>query len=148
MPSIWKRVKTLLSEPVVVERLMYTPPSTATLRDSFEESDSIMYYFYKDDCKYCEEIDAFFKGLPERIIFENGCVSDIELICVNKNIDKAICDTYYELAGIPLDERYVPAVVIGEEYLFAPSEIMENVYKLLLSGKGKDTPMLGRNTRE
>lgn len=148
MPGIWKWMKSQFVVPATVQREPYIPTSTASLQDVFDSADSVVYYFYKDNCPYCEEIDAFFEGIPEQVLLQDGSISSVKLVCVNKNVDADVCNEYYEQVGISKEERFVPAVVIGSEYLFAPSEIMEGTYRILLSGEARNTPMIGENIRE
>lgn len=148
MPRIWKWAKGLFVQPAVTVREPYVPVSSCSLQDVFSAEDSVIYYFYKDNCPYCEEIDGIFKGLPEEILLQNGQKSAVKLVCVNKNEHLQVCNAYYEAAGIPENQRFVPAVAVGEHYLFAPSEILEGLYSALLSGDGLCTPMIGDNLRE
>lgn len=147
MPRVWKWTKGLFSAPIAVEKEPYIPSSTASLQDTFAASDSVIYYFYKDNCPYCVEIEGLFKGLPSEITLPDG-PSQVKLVCVNKNTHPEICEAYYAQAGIPENQRFVPAVVVGNEYLFAPAEIMEGMYACLLRGEGLITPMMGDNHRE
>ena len=54
---------------------------------------------------------------------------------------------YYNAAGIPEERRYVPAVVIGEQYLFLKEEIVGLLADALASGEGLRTPLLDGATR-
>lgn len=148
MPRIWQWTKGLFVAPVSVPKEPYIPAATASLQETFSQDDSVVYYFYKDNCPYCKEIDGLFTGLPAEILLQNGQTSRVRLVCVNKNEQLDMCNAYYEKAGIPENRRFVPAVSVGSQYLFTPSEILEGLYAALLQGEGLNTPMMGDNLRE
>ena len=48
---------------------------------------------------------------------------------------------------MPEEEQYVPAVVIGDRYLFAGDEIIEQMMDALTAGEGLNTPLLDGKER-
>ena len=152
MPQIWPGIKDavvyplfpqLKPEPVPTEA-PYMPHSTATLEDTIYDSDSVIYYFYKDNCHYCRELEPLTAGLPQTITLADGTVSEVKFICLNKVEDKylQIINAYYEEHDIPEERRYVPGVVIGDRYLFLKNEIVPQLMDALLAGEGLKTSML------
>lgn len=106
--------------------------------------DSLVYYFYKDYCPYCAQLNPLMAGLPEKIILPDGTASPVKLIALNKNEPAAaeIIAAYYSNFDVPEDRRYVPAVVIGQRYLMPGSEIIDQLMDALVSGEGLLTPLL------
>lgn len=152
MPRIWPDLKE-----AVVYRVLpklrpdaapsippYVPESNTSYGDPISVSDSLVYYFYKDYCGYCMELSPLIAGLPEEIILPDGSVSRVRLTALNKVEDEAskIINAYYEAHDIPEDRRYVPAVVIGDRYLFLRDEITDQLMDALIHGEGVNTPLL------
>ena len=54
---------------------------------------------------------------------------------------------YYEQYKIPEEEQYVPAVVIGNRYLFLGNEIIDQLMDALVAGEGMETPLLNDEDR-
>ena len=55
---------------------------------------------------------------------------------------------HYEKYGVEEEKRYVPAVVIGERYLFAGDEIIAQLAEALTAGEGLQTPLLNGAERQ
>ena len=152
MPKVWPGIKKAVVYPVFPQLAPtpaptpepYQPKSSAALGDPITASDSLIYYFYKDYCPYCRELEPLTAGLPGQITLPDGTVSSIKLICVNKVEEDALklITEYYDTAGIPEERRYVPALVIGEQYLFLKEEIVGLLADALASGEGLRTPLL------
>ena len=154
MPRIWPTIRMnyinrLLpqSQPAsesVNKRILYTPKSNSRYGDPISESDSLVYYFYKDDCAYCVALSPLISGLPDQITLPDGSPSRIRLLCLNKNEEKYknIISDYYEGHNIPEDQRYVPAIVIGNKYLFLEESIEDQLMNSLVAGEGLQTEML------
>ena len=152
MPRVWPSIKEAVVYPVFPQlkpepsptQAPYVPHSTAALGDPVSESDSVIYYFYKDYCYYCRELEPLTAALPQQITLADGTVSTVRFICLNKVEDEAyqIIMNYYEAHEIPEDRRYVPAVVIGDQYLFLKDEIVPNLLEALTAGEGLRTPLL------
>ena len=122
----------------------YVPKSEVSYGDPIFTSDSLIYYFYKDYCSYCREISPLIEGLPDEIYLPDGTSSRVCLVGLSKAEDKYynIINDYYEDHNIPMDRRYVPAVVIGDRYLFLRDEIIDQLMDALITGEGRYTPLL------
>lgn len=154
MPRIWPAIKQQIvyrilpqlepSPAPVVTPAPYLPESNAALGDAIAAGDSLVYYFYKDYCPYCAQLNPLMAGLPEKIILPDGTASPVKLIALNKNEPAAaeIIAAYYSNFDVPEDRRYVPAVVIGQRYLMPGSEIIDQLMDALTSGEGLLTPLL------
>ena len=90
------------------------------------------------------ELSPLISGLPEEVILPDGTVSRVRLIALNKVEDEAyeIIDEYYEAHDISEDRRYVPAVAVGDRYLFLRDEITDQLMDALIHGEGLNTPLL------
>lgn len=152
MPRIWPDIKKnvvysvfpqMRPEPSPTMEL-YVPESNTALGDSIAVSESLVYYFYKDYCAYCRELSPLIAGLPKKITLPDGKVSQVRVIALNKaeNQYLEMINDYYEKHGIPEDRRYVPAVVIGDKYLFLHDEIVDQLMDALVHGEGLNTPLL------
>ena len=66
-----------------------------------------------------------------------GTVSAVKLVCLNKVEDRflQIITEYYEQHGVPEEEQYVPAIVIGDRYLFAGTEIIGQLLDALMAAE-------------
>lgn len=163
MPKIWPSIKEAIVYPIFPqmrpaekaapanpEPELYTPKSTASFGDPIEASDSLIYYFYKDYCPWCKQLEPLTSGLPKQITLPDGTKSNVKLVCLNKVEDEAlkVITEYYEANGIAEDRQYVPAMVIGDRYLFTGDEIMGQLYDALLNGEGLETKLLDGSTRE
>ena len=58
-----------------------------------------------------------------------------------------IITEYYDKYGVVEEEQYVPAIVIGDRYLFAGEEIIGQLMEALVAGEGLKTPLLDGNER-
>lgn len=153
MPKIWPTIRLnyinrlfpqLQSSSEPVDQFIYTPKSNSKYGDPISEGDSLVYYFYKDNCSYCVALSPLISGLPDQITLPDGSPSKIKLLCLNKNEEnyKKIITDYYERHNIPEDQRYVPAIVIGDKYLYLEESIEDQLMNLLIAGEGLQTEML------
>jgi len=156
MPKLWPKVLNRIIYPVFpllklasIEKELYEPYYNAQLGEPISETDSVVYYFYKDYCPGCKQLEQLTAGLPETITLPDGTVSRVKLICLNKVEDRylEIITEYYDSHNIPDERRYVPTIVIGDKYLFAYEEITPGLMKSLVAGEGLKTPLLDRNER-
>lgn len=157
MPKVWPDIKVAVVYPVFPQLRPapaptvppYVPHSTAALGDPILGSDSLIYYFYKDYCGYCRELEPLTAGLPKYITLPDGTLSAVKFIGLNKVEDKnlQIINAYYEEYDIPAERRYVPAVVIGNHYLYLKEEIVPGLLDALSAGEGLKTPLLDGSNR-
>ena len=146
MPKVWPDIKEAVVYPVFPQMKpeptatpeSYHPKSDATFGDPISETDSVIYYFYKDYCPWCKQLEPLTAGLPKEIILPDGTVSQVKLLCLNKVEDDMlqIITEYYDKHDIPEEKRYVPAMVIGDKYLFAAEEIVPGLMEALYEGEG------------
>lgn len=160
MPKAWPSIKEAIVYPIFPQMRpaepekpapeLYTPKSTAAFGDPIGETDSLIYYFYKDYCPWCKQLEPLTAGLPKQITLPDGTKSNVKLVCLNKVEDKylQIITEYYKSAGIEEEKQYVPAMVIGDRYLFAGDEIIGQLMEALTAGEGMQTPLLDGNSRE
>ena len=150
MPKVWPSVKGLFAgQPQATATAAptpepYVPRSTAAFEDEVRETDSLIYYFYKDYCPYCRELEPLTAGLPKTITLPDGTQSAVRFVCLNKVEEgpaKVIAD-YYAAHSVPEDRQYVPALVIGDRYLFLKEEIVGQLTDALTAGEGLNTPLL------
>ncbi len=157
MPKIWPGIKEAVVYPVFPQmkpepaptQEPYIPQSDTAFGDPIHETDSVIYYFYKDYCPWCRALAVLTDALPKQITLPDGTKSNVQLVCLNKAEDQylRIITEYYETYGIEEERRYVPAMVIGERYMFADSEIVDQLMDALVEGEGLNTPMLDGNER-
>ena len=157
MPRIWPDIKQNIVYPLFPqlhpeseeEQFLYTPESNSNFGDEIKVSDSLVYYFYKDYCTYCMSLKPLMSALPEQITLPDGSPSKVKLVCLNKVEDKylQIITDYYEEHNVSEEERYVPAVVIGDRYLFLEEEISGQLLDALVAGEGLQTPLLDGGER-
>ena len=149
MPKIWPGIKEAIVYPVFPDmkptpaptQEPYEPKGGYAFGDPIAEMDSVVYYFYKDYCPWCRQLEPLTSGLPKQITLPDGTKSDVRLVCLNKVEDKylQIITEYYEAHEIPEDRQYVPAMVIGDHYLFAAEEIVPQLMEALMAGEGVKT---------
>ena len=157
MPRVWPDIKEAVVYPVFPQMRPepeptvppYVPQNTAAFGDPIQGSDSLIYYFYKDYCGYCRELEPLTAGLPKQITLADGTVSAVKFIGLNKVEDEylQIINAYYEEHDIPEERRYVPAVVIGNQYLYLKDEIVPGLMDVLMAGEGLRTPLLDGSQR-
>ena len=157
MPRVWPTIKQRVVYPIFPQLKPepaptpepYIPHSDTVFGDTIAESDSLIYYFYKDYCPYCRELEPLTAGLPDTITLPDGSTSTVRLVCLNKVEDEylKIITEYYEAHSVPEEERYVPAMVIGDRYLYLRSEITEQLMDALVAGEGLNTPLLDGGER-
>ena len=156
MPKVWPGIKEAIIYPIFPqmkpaekEPELYTPASTAEFGDPISGTDSLIYYFYKDYCPWCKQLEPLTAGLPKQITLPDGTVSNVKFVCLNKVEDKylQIITEYYEKYGIEEERQYVPAIVIGDRYLFTGEEIIGQLMDALTAGEGLKTPLLDGNER-
>ena len=152
MPRVWPSIKESVVYPVFPQMKPtpeptpepYIPRSSAAFDDPIAASDSVIYYFYKDYCPWCRQLEPLTAGLPDRITLPDGTKSTVKLICLNKVEEEPlqIITEYYDSYDVPEDRQFVPAIVIGERYLFANEEIVDQLMEALAAGEGLNTPLL------
>ena len=157
MPKIWPGIKEGIVYPVFPQmkptpaptQEPYMPKGDLAYGDPVYETDSVIYYFYKDYCPHCRALEYLTTGLPKQIFLADGTQSDVKLICLNKveNQFLHVSQRYYEENNIPEDQRYVPSMVIGDKYLLSESVIAEQLMDAVIAGEGLKTPLLDGNER-
>ena len=156
MPRVWPGIKEAIVYPIFPqlkpapkEAEPYIPKSNTAFGDPIHATDSVIYYFYKDYCPYCRELTPLMEGLPDQITLPDGTPSKVRLICLNKVEEEIleIITDYYATYDVPEEEQYVPAVAIGDRYLFLGVEIIDQLMDALVNGEGLDTPLLDGNER-
>ena len=157
MPKVWPDIKEAVVYPVFPQLrpapaptlAPYVPHGTADLEDLIQDSDSVIYYFYKDYCGYCRELEPLTAGLPQQITLADGTVSTVKFITLNKVEDKYLemINAYYDEYNIPAERRFVPAIVIGDRYLYLKDEIVPQLMDALTAGEGLKTPLLNGSQR-
>lgn len=140
------------SVPAAEDAEDYHPKSNTDVDADVDESDSLIYYFYRPTCRYCSErADMLVAGLPESLMLEDGSKSAIRIVALNKSDPEEgeLIQAYYEREGISKDRQLVPTLIIGEHYLCGSDEIKLDFLRLLLSGEGRQTPYIdGIRSRE
>ena len=159
MPRVWPGIKEAIVYPVFPQmrpaaapaptQEPYLPKSSAAFGDPVGETDSLIYYFYKDYCPWCRELEPLTAGLPRQIILPDGTASAAKLVCLHNAEEPMlqVITDYYEKYQIPEEKQYVPAMVIGDKYLFAGEEIVPGLLEALTAGDGLKTPLLDGNER-
>ncbi len=172
MPKVWPGIKAaLFGQPKVEEKAQpagseeakpayepYMPTATAAFEDEITVTDSLIYYFYKDYCPYCKELEPLTAGLPKVIILPDGRQSDVKLVCLKKNTAEGeyadpekdpanVIAKYYADYEIPEEKQFVPALVIGDRYLFTKEEVVPQLLEALMAGEGLSTPLLNGEER-
>ena len=152
MPKVWPGIKNAIVYPVFPNmkptpaptQEPYLPKSDNAFGDPVAVDDSLIYYFYKDYCPWCRQLEPLTAGLPKQITLPDGTVSAMKMVCLNKVEDEylRIITDYYDENEVPEDRRYVPAVVIGDRYLFLEEEIVPQLMDALMAGEGLQTQML------
>ncbi|QTE75013.1 hypothetical protein JS518_03760 [Clostridiales bacterium FE2010] len=146
MPKVWPGIKEAVVYPVLPQLKPtptptpepYHPKSEAAFGDPIEETDSVIYYFYKDYCPFCRDLEPLMAGLPKEITLADGTVSKVKLLCLNKVEDDMlkIITNYYDAHDVSGERRYVPAIVIGDKYLFLKEEIVPGLMEAIYQGEG------------
>ena len=158
MPKIWPSIKEAVVYPIFPDmkptpaptQEPYQPKGDYGFGNPVSKTDSVILYFYKYYCPWCRQLEPLTFGLPKQITLPDGTKSDVKLVCLNKVEDKylQIITDYYERYGIEEEKQYVPAMVIGDRYLFAGEEITGQLLDALMAGEGLKTPLLDGNSRE
>ena len=158
MRRVWPGIKEAVVYPVFPQmkptaaptQEPYQPHGTAAFEDPISADDSLIYYFYKDYCPWCRQLEPLTAGLPKQITLPDGTRSAVKLVCLNKVEEPMlqVITDYYEKYGVEEEKRYVPAVVIGERYLFAGDEIIAQLAEALTAGEGLQTPLLNGAERQ
>ena len=157
MPKVWPQIREKVVYPVFPQlqptpkptQEPYVPSGNAAFGDAIAHSDSLIYYFYKDQCPYCRALEPLTAGLPETVTLPDGTKSRVRLVCLNKMEEAplAVITAYYDAHAVPEERRYVPAMVIGDRYLYLEEEISGALLDALIAGEGLDTPLLDGNDR-
>ena len=157
MPKVWPGIKQAVVYPVFPQlqptpaptQEPYVPESSAGFDDPIKATDSLIYYFYKDYCPFCRQLEPLTAGLPKRITLPDGTVSEVKFVCLNKVEEPMlqVITEYYEQYGVPDEEQFVPAIVIGDRYLYLGEEIIDQLMDALMEGEGVNTPLLNGSQR-
>lgn len=116
--------------------LHYADPSKV------EDTDQLIYYFYKEGCPWCDEISALLAALPDEVPTYDGQTTPVKFVGLDKNLvaHGEIIEQYYEDHNIHEDRRYVPMLIIGNRDLFIGDEIVPELLPALFNGEGLETP--------
>ena len=153
MPKVWPQLKAAVAgtpaPAATPEPELYHPASNTEFGETVGANDSLIYYFYKDYCPHCKALEPLTAGLPGEITLPDGTVSKVRLVALNKVEDEParIIADYYAAAQIPEERQYVPAIVIGEKYLFLGEEIIPGLMEALVNGEGRNTLLLNGTER-
>lgn len=157
MPEIWPGIKEAAVYPVFPQlkptpaptQEPYQPKSSAAYGDPVSAADSLIYYFYKDYCPWCRQLEPLTAGLPKTVTLPDGAQSAVKLVCLNKVEEPMlqVITAYYERYEVPEEKQYVPAMVIGSRYLFGGEEITGQLMDALIAGEGLTTPLLDGGQR-
>jgi len=110
-----------------------------TLFEKFavEEYDANVFFFYREDCQECKEIQPFIEKIPPKIKV-NGKEVELNLICLNSregNNGERI-RALFNIYDVPSEKQMVPFVFLADRYLAGKKEIEENLLELLEQGHG------------
>ena len=159
MPRVWPSIKEGVVYPLIPSLRpqpaeapapeLYTPKSNTAFTDEIAASDSVVYYFYKDYCPWCKQLEPLIAGLPGQITLPDGTASRVRVIALNKVEAEPlqVITDYYTANGVPEEKQFVPALVIGDKYLFGGEEIIPGLLEALTAGEGLKTPLLNGGSR-
>lgn len=117
------------------------------LKSYLKEAESIAIYFYRDDCKECNDVKIFMDNLPDTI-FINGTEVPFRLIQLNSregDNGEKIRQLFTEY-DVPEEEQMVPFVFLKDDYLAGKDEIEKNLMSQLEQGEGLGTAF-GKNKK-
>lgn len=157
MPRVWPGIKEAVVYPVFPQmkpepaptQEPYVPHSSGNLGEPVSATDSVIYYFYKDYCPWCRQLEPLTAGLPEQVILPDGTQSKVRLICLNKVEEPMlqIITEYYNANDVPEERQLVPSIVIGDRYLRGQDEIVGQLMNALMDGEGLNTSLLDGGQR-
>jgi len=90
-----------------------------------ETNKDFIYFFWGQGCPHCAQVEKFFE---EKSFYDKYPIEKKEIYLDHENA--ALLNEYYDEYKVPLEERGVPAVFIGENYLIGDSPI-QNQFQLL-----------------
>jgi len=88
-----------------------------------------IFYFYSPDCHFCQQTEPFIDGLEQnysgKIIIHRYNVKELD----SYNFYNKFCT----IQNIPMQDRGIPLLVIGDKFFFGPNNIKENLEPSILS---------------
>lgn len=110
--------------------------------ENIPEEDSYFVYFYKKDCKYCDEVEQYLSTIEKELQLSDGSRSKMHFTYVDiGNMDNMpIANEFYKKYKVPEEEWKVPMLFWKGGYLKGSEQVKEQFLKIVLEGKAKKWP--------
>jgi cytochrome c biogenesis protein CcdA/glutaredoxin len=104
-------------------QLNFTNPSSAQLLNHQDNSTKKIIYFHGNGCPHCATVDSWFE---QENIFERFPIDDREIY--NNKENALYFNEILSNLNIPLSERGVPALVVGNKLIVGDKPIIDSFY--------------------
>lgn len=85
---------------------------------------SCIYFFYGDGCQHCAKVEPLINDIAEQSSYDVQ-VHYFEIYNNRSNI--LLLNNYFDAYNVPVDDRGVPAVFIGDKYLVGDKPILQHI---------------------
>jgi cytochrome c biogenesis protein CcdA/glutaredoxin len=107
------------------------------------ENSTCVYFFYGDGCAHCARVEPFINEIASR--YDSLDVQKFEIY--NDRSNMILLNQYFENYNISNENRGIPVIFIGNNYLIGDKPIIENLESTLQDNIGNPCPILnGGNT--
>jgi len=91
----------------------------------FSEDITKITFFYGDGCPHCGKVEPYISSLESK--FNYLQVNKFEVYNDRNNLQ--LLTSYFDNYNIPINDRGVPIVFVGEKYLIGDKQILDNLEK-------------------
>jgi len=102
------------------------------------ENSTCVYFFYGDGCAHCARVEPFINDLESQYDFLN--IQKFEIY--NDRLNMVLLNQYFESYNVSNDNRGIPVVFIGKNYLIGDRPILENLESETQNNAGAECPVL------
>jgi len=110
---------------------------------TYAENKTCIYFFYGDGCPHCEKVEPYINELANRTDME---VQKFEIYYNQDN--SYLLDTFFTVHEVSEDEKGIPAVFIGNDYLIGDVNIQNSLEKAISKNAGAACPTPERIAEE
>lgn len=110
--------------------------------EDIPKEDSYFVYFYKKDCKYCDEVEKYLTTIEKELQLSDGSQSKLHFTYVDiGNMDNMpIANEFYKKYEVPEEEWKVPMLFWKGGYLKGSEQVQEQFLQIVLEGEAQNWP--------
>ncbi|MDI6806485.1 MAG: cytochrome c biogenesis protein CcdA [Candidatus Aenigmarchaeota archaeon] len=105
----------------------------------YAQNETCIYFFYGEGCPHCARVEPIINNLENRSEYP---VKIYRFEIYNNRSNLLLLSQYFDSYNIPINQRGVPVVFIGNSYLIGDRPIIDNIDSLIKANIGSACPKL------